>query len=56
MNLVVKGKISEMFTLIRKRKFQEAEAFVEELEKLTDTANPNVISARMLIARGRAGV
>ena len=55
-NPVVKGKISEMFTLIKKKKFQEAEVVTEELERLTDSTNPNVISARMLIARGRAGV
>jgi predicted ATP-binding protein involved in virulence len=55
LNLYVKGKISHMFSLIKKKKFEEAEVYVNELEKLTDSSNPNVISARMLIARGRAG-
>lgn len=56
LNLDVKGKISHMFTLIKNKKYQEAEAYADELEKLTDSANPNVISARMLISRGRSGV
>ena len=56
LNTEIKGKISQMFTLIGEKKFDEAQEYADELEKLTDDTNPNVISARMLIARGRASI
>lgn len=45
--------IDEIYQLISRKSFDEAEKKVKELEKLTDATNKDVIQANMLIKRGR---
>ena len=52
-NLGTKDKIDHMFELIQEEKYDEAEQIANEIEQITDSENPSVVRARVLIARGR---
>lgn len=53
MNSKTEQLIDEIYQLIRKKSFDEAEDKVKDLEKLTDAANKDVLRANMLIKKGR---
>jgi len=53
MNEETKIMIEQMNDCIAKKHLDEAEIFADKLEKLTDSANSEVVKARILIARGR---
>lgn len=52
LNTVVTGKITRMFELIQDRNYIEANRFADEIDNLSHGTNPDVIKARILIARG----
>lgn len=45
--------IENMYALIEQGKYDEAEQLVNRLEKMTDSKNPAVVRARILIMKGR---
>lgn len=45
--------VNSIYHLIEKKRFDEAQEKVDELEKLTDVSNKDVLRANMLIKRGR---
>ncbi len=45
--------VNRIYHLIEKKRFDEAQEKVDELEKLTDVSNKDVLRANMLIKRGR---
>lgn len=53
MNAKTEKMISEIYRLINKCAFDEAEEKLGELEKLTDSANKDVLRAGILIKKGR---
>lgn len=52
MNAKTESLIDNIYRLIEKERYEEAEAQVHELEKITDSAQKDVICANMLIKRG----
>lgn len=52
LNTVITGKITRMFELIQDRNYEEANRFADEIDNLSHGNNPDVIKARILIARG----
>ena len=52
-NQETKTLIRRMYDAIGKRELATAEALVDQLEKMTDPANADVVKARILIGRGR---
>ena len=54
LNLDAKGRIARMYELINEKKYDEAQKYVETLEKATDSAHQDVVRAKILISRGLA--
>jgi predicted ATP-binding protein involved in virulence len=52
-NLGTKEKMDKMFEMIEQEKYDEAEMLADEIERITDSENINVVRARILINRGR---
>lgn len=52
-NIEIKRLLEEMYTCIEEKKFDEAEAIADELDKISDGYADGVAKARILIARGR---
>lgn len=52
-NQETKNLIRRMYDAIGKRDFIAAEALVDQLERMTDPANADVVKARILIGRGQ---
>lgn len=53
MNTKTENLINDIYRLINRKSFDEAERKVKELEKITDSVNKDVLRANILIKRGR---
>ena len=49
-------KLNHMFELIQKRQFKEAETLIEGIETITSSINPEIVKAKILLARERKGI
>ena len=52
-NVKTEKLINDIYRLIARKAFDEAEGKVKELENITDSANKDVLSAKILIKKGR---
>lgn len=53
MNTKTENLINDIYRLINRKSFDEAERKVKELEKITDSVNKDVLRANILIKKGR---
>lgn len=56
MNIKMKKKYAKMFELIYEGSLEEAKEYADELEAITSNLNPEIVRARILIKRKRAGL
>lgn len=52
LNSKVKETVSKLFELIQERKYKEANELVNEIDKISQGTNPDIIKAKVLISRG----